>query len=289
MTELGVTSSGQDAVMTDGTKPQTYSVRLSDGHDMPLLGLGVWQVPEGPVCERSVLDALELGYRHIDTAQAYRNEASVGRALRESSVDRDDVFVATKFMPTHKDPVAELERSLERLGLDHVDLYLVHWPQDGPTWMWSGMEQARERGLTRSIGVSNYNVAELAALDATTSVPPVVNQVQYGPFRYRRSLHEACKRHGIVLEAYSTLGTGRHLDDEQIVAIAERVGRSPAQVLMRWCVQRGIPVIPKSVHRERIEENAQLFDFELSAEDMRDLDALDETETTHLAREEPWW
>jgi 2,5-diketo-D-gluconate reductase A len=249
----------------------------------------VWQVPEGPVCERSVLDALEVGYRHIDTAQAYRNETSVGRALRASGVDRNEVFVATKFMPSHKDPVAELEQSLERLRLDHVDLYLVHWPQDGPTWMWPGMEQARELGLTRSIGVSNYNVAELAALDATTRTPPVVNQVQYGPFRYRRSLHDACERHGIVLEAYSTLGTGRHLDNEQIMGIAKRVGRTPAQVLMRWCVQRGIPVIPKSVHRERIEENAQLFDFELSADDMRDLDALDETETTHLAREEPWW
>ena len=137
--------------------------------------------------------------------------------------------------------------------------------------------------------MSNFNVEELAALDAETLAKPVVNQVQYGPFRHRRTLLEACRRHDIVLEAYSTLGTGRHLDDRRLVAIADRVGRTPAEVLLRWCVQREIPVIPKSVHRERIVENAQLFDFELSDDDMHDLDALDETDTTHLAREEPWW
>jgi 2,5-diketo-D-gluconate reductase A len=192
-------------------------------------------------------------------------------------------------MPSNTDPVAELEASLERLGLDHVDLYIVHWPQGGPTWMWAGMEQARARGLTRSIGVSNYNVEELRSVIDVATARPTVNQVQYSPFRDRRALLAACREAGVVLEAYSTLGTGRHLDDARVVAIAERVGRTPAQVLLRWCVQRDIPVIPKSVHRARIEENARLFDFELSDGDLQELDALDETEATDEAREQRWW
>jgi 2,5-diketo-D-gluconate reductase A len=204
-------------------------------------------------------------------------------------VPRDEVFVATKFMPSHTDPVEELERSLERLDLDHVDLYLVHWPQGGPTWMWPGMEQARERGLTRSIGVSNFNVDELDALDAVATSRPVVDQVQYSPFRHRQALLDACRRHDVVLESYSTLGTGRNLRDATVGRIAERLGRTPAQVLLRWCVQRGIPVIPKSVHRERIEENARLFDFALADDEMHELDGLDETDATQLAREQPWW
>jgi 2,5-diketo-D-gluconate reductase A len=276
--------------MTDGAGSDARRVvRLADDATMPLLGFGVWQVPDGPECEDSVLAALELGYRHVDTAQVYGNEASVGRALRASGVPRDEVFVATKFMPANTDPVAELELSLERLGLDHVDLYLVHWPQGGATWMWPGMEDARERGLTRSIGVSNFSVEELAAVSAAASTPPAVNQVQYSPFRHRRGLLDACRRHDVVLESYSTLGTGRNLDDPTVAGIAQSTGRTPAQVLLRWCVQRDIPVIPKSVHRERIAENAQLFDFALSGDEMRRLDDLDETDASELAREERWW
>ena len=262
---------------------------LADGNEIPLLGLGVWQVKPGAETENAVRWALELGYRHIDTAQAYRNEESVGRALRDSGVPRDEVFVTTKFNPARKDPEAEAQRSLERLGVDQVDLYIIHSPRGGPTWAWPGMERARARGYAKTIGVSNFSVAELDELVAIAEHPPVVNQVQFSPFKYRRKLLEACDQRGVALEAYSPLGTGRHLSNARVGEIAERVGRTPAQVLLRWCVQRELVVIPKSTHRERIAENAQIFDFALSDEDMTALDALDETGGTERALESPWW
>ena len=258
---------------------------LANGNEIPMLGLGVWHTPKGPECVNAVRWALELGYRHIDTAQAYGNEESVGQALRESGVPREDVFVTTKFYPARKDPAAMAERSLKRLGIDYVDLYLIHWPRGGSTWAWPGMERARERGYARSIGVSNFSVGELAA--GTTA--PVVNQVQFSPFEYRRELLAACGSRGIVLESYSSLGTGRHLRDDTVRRIGERLGRTPAQVLLRWCVQRGVPVIPKSTHRDRIEENAHIFDFTLSDEDVAALDALDRTGGTDRALERAWW
>lgn len=262
---------------------------LSDGNRIPLLGLGVWQVPDGPECVNAVRWALELGYRHIDTAQAYGNEESVGRGLRESGVPRDEVFITTKFHPTRRDPAAEAEQSLRRLGVDHLDLYIIHWPRGGGTWAWPGMERARELGHARSIGVSNFDVRELEQVMAEGTVPPAVDQVQFSPFEYRRALLEACRRSGIALEAYSTLGTGRHLSNEAVRRVAQRSGRTPAQVLLRWCVQRDIPVIPKSTHRERIEENCQIFDFTLGDDDMAELDTLDRTRGTAAAREGKWW
>jgi len=256
---------------------------------MPLLGLGVWRVPNGPQCVNAVRWALELGYRHVDTAQAYGNEESVGRALRESGVPREEVVVTTKFYPRRGDPAVEVEGSLRRLGVDQVDLYIIHWPRGGPTWAWPGMERSRELGHARSIGVSNFSAAELEDVLAVASDAPVVNQVQFSPFEYRRGLLESCERRGVVLEAYSSLGSGRHLRAEPVVRMAEQVGRTPAQVLLRWCVQRGIPVIPKSTHRERIEANARIFDFELSERDMAELDGLDRTGGTDRALERRWW
>ena len=263
--------------------------KLADGNQLPMLGLGVWQVPDGAACENAVRWALELGYRHIDTAQAYGNEASVGKALRDSGVPRDEVFITTKFHPGGKDPVADAEQSLRKLGVDQVDLYLVHWPQRGPVWAWPGMERAAERGLARSIGVSNFSAADLDQVTAAGSVTPAVNQIQFSAMEYRRGLLEACRRHGITLEAYSPLGTGRHLGNKRVSEIARRLGRTPAQVLLRWCLQHGVPVIPKSTHRERIAENAQVFDFTLSDEDMAALDALDKTRGTDRALERTWW
>ena len=262
---------------------------LANGNAMPLLGLGVWQVPNDRECVDAVVWALEAGYRHIDTAQAYGNEESVGRALRDSGVPREEVFITTKFYPAREDAEAEAQRSLERLGVDQVDLYIVHWPQGGPTWAWPGMEGARERGYARSIGVSNFSVQELDELLAVAETPPVLNQVQFSALKYRQRLLEACEERNVALEAYSPLGTGRHLSDERVRRIAERVGRTPAQVLLRWCVQRDLVVIPKSTHRDRIEENAQIFDFTLSDEDVAALDALDETGGTERAQESPWW
>jgi len=262
---------------------------LADGNQMPMLGLGVWQVPDGPECVNAVRWALDLGYRHIDTAQAYGNEESVGRALRDSGVPRSEVFVTTKFYPGSKDPVAEAERSLRRLHVDHVDLYLIHWPEGGATWAWPGMEQARELGLARSIGVSNFSASDLDEVAAAGTIPPAVNQVQFSALEYRRGLLDACQRRGIALEAYSPLGTGQHLSNKTVNEVAHRVGRTPAQVLLRWCLQHDVPVIPKSTHRERIQENAQIFDFALSSEDTAALDALDETNGTDQALEGTWW
>ena len=262
---------------------------LADGTEMPLLGLGVWQVDDGAECENSVRWALDAGYRHIDTAQAYGNEASVGQALRDSGVPREQVFITTKFFPARQDPAVEIENSLRRLGVDHVDLYLVHWPQGGPTWAWVGMQKALERGHTRAIGVSNFSIEEVDQVLALGGAPAVMNQVQFSAFEYRAGLLAGCRERGLGVTAYSSLGTGRHLDDPAVAEVAERAGRTPAQVLLRWCLEKGTFVIPKSTHRERIEENAALFDFSLSDTDIAALDALDTTGETDQAREGKWW
>jgi diketogulonate reductase-like aldo/keto reductase len=259
------------------------SRRLADGRDIPVLALGVWQIRNGPECVNAVRWALDLGYRHIDTAQLYGNEESVGRAVRESRVPREELFITTKFAPSRRDPAAEVEGSLRRLGLDYVDLYLVHWPQRGATWAWPGMEKARHLGYTRSIGVSNYGVKEMDQVMRGAEVPPVINQVQFSPFEYRRALLDAAVRHHMVVEAYSPLGTGRHLADRRVGQVAAGVGRSPAQVLLRWCLQRDTVVLSKSTHRDRIEENARIFDFELSDGDLAELDRLDRTGGTGQA------
>ena len=277
------------AMTTNQARVLERTRRLSDGNAIPLLGLGVWQVPKGPETENAVRWALELGYRHIDTAQAYENEESVGRAIRASGVPREEIFITTKFRPRYKDPAARAEESLRRIGVDQLDLYIVHWPGGGPTWAWPGMERARERGYARSIGVSNFSIKELDEVLEVAETPPVLNQVQFSAIKYRRKLLDACEERNVVLEAYSPLGTGKYLSDRRIVEVAERVGRTPAQVLLRWCLERNVPVIPKSTHRERIEENAAIFDFQLSDEDMSALDALDETRGTGRALERRWW
>jgi diketogulonate reductase-like aldo/keto reductase len=262
---------------------------LGDDTVMPLLGFGVWQVPDGDECVRAVRWALEAGYRHIDTAQAYGNERSVGRALRESGLERDEVYITTKFYPRRSDPLREIGHSVDRLGVDYVDLYLIHWPEGGATWAWPEMEHARERSYTRSIGVSNFSAGELRQVMATARTPPVVDQVQFSPFAYRDGLARACARENVVLEAYSPLGTGAHLGDRTVAEIAHRLERTPAQVLVRWCVQRSVPVVSKSTHRDRIEENARVFDFALPPEDVALLDSLDRSGRTDRALERKWW
>jgi len=262
---------------------------LADGNRIPVLGLGVWQIPDGPRTVNAVRSALELGYRHIDTAQAYGNERSVGRALKASGVPREDLFVTTKFYPGSEDPALEAEQSLRRMGLDYVDLYIIHWPQGGPTWAWPGMERARQLGHARSIGVSNFDVRELEQVLEVATVPPVVNQVSFSPFEHRSGLFEAADKRHVAIEAYSPLGTGRHLSNAAVKRVAARVGRTPAQVLLRWCVQRDLIVLTKSTHRNRIDENARIFDFSLSETDMAELDALDETGGTGEAVESKWW
>jgi diketogulonate reductase-like aldo/keto reductase len=252
---------------------------------MPVLGLGVWQLAAGGDTEQAVEWALEAGYRHIDTASMYRNEQSVGAALKRSSLPREQVFVTTKLLPTHVSAARELEKSLARLGLDYVDLYLIHWPLPLVTArFWRQLESLQDRGLAREIGVSNFGRDKLEALLQGASRTPAVNQVQFSPFRYRRRLLDYCLEQGIVFEAYSPLEQGQGLHDPTITAVAERLGRTPAQIMLRWAIQHQAVVIPKSSRQDRIRSNAQLFDFELADDDMRTLDALDRTNGSARAR-----
>jgi diketogulonate reductase-like aldo/keto reductase len=252
---------------------------------MPVLGLGVWQMAAGRETEQAVDWALEAGYRHIDTASMYRNEQSVGTALRHSGLSREDVFVTTKLMPGRPSAARELAKSLARLGLDYVDLYLIHWPLPlGNARIWRQLESLQERGMARAIGVSNFGRDRLARLVDSRASVPAVNQVQFSPYHYRRRLLEYCNEHGVVFEAYSPLARGQGLRDPRIIAVAERLGRTPAQIMLRWAIQQGAVVIPKSSHRDRIRSNAQLFDFELTDADMQTLDGLDRTDGSARAR-----
>ena len=277
--------------MTGESGAYVPSIALNDENTMPVLGLGVAELSDDET-ERAVATALEIGYRLIDTAAVYGNEAAVGRAIAASGIPRAELFVTTKVanadhgFNTAQDAV---KVSLDKLGLDYVDLYLVHWPGGGATWAWPGMEAARARGYARAIGISNFNVDELDLLVAEASDAPVVDQVQFNPTAFRRTLLDACAERGVALEAYSPLGTGAVLGDPVVAGIADRLGRSPAQVLLRWCVQRGIPVVTKSTHRDRIAENARVFDFELSDRDLEDLDAIDRSGRTGEALERKWW
>lgn len=254
--------------------PET--VRLSDGVEMPLLGLGVWQIPDGQTAA-AVRTALEAGYRHIDTAAMYRNEKGVGEGVRTSGVPRGDVFVTTKFAPNTDDPERELATSLAKLGFDYVDCYLIHWPVGEPTRYWSAFERIAERGLARAVGVSNYGASGVRELVAAASRPPTVNQVEFNPFAYRRGLVRACRDAGVVVEAYSPLMRGRDLADERIAAVADKHGRTLAQVVLRWALQRDAVVIPKSANADRIRANARIFDFALDDDDLATLDSLDRT------------
>jgi diketogulonate reductase-like aldo/keto reductase len=258
---------------------------LAGGVRMPVLGLGVWQMAAGRETEQAVEWALEAGYRHIDTASMYRNEQSVGAALRRSGLPRKDIFVTTKLMPGLPSAARELDKSLTRLGLDYVDLYLIHWPLPlANARVWRQLESLAERGQARAIGVSNFGRDRLAKLIGSATRVPAVNQVQFSPYHYRRRLLDYCHEQGVVFEAYSPLARGRRLDDPTITAVAERLGRTTAQVMLRWAIQHEAVVIPKSSRHDRIRSNARLFDFELTEADMHDLDALDRTSRAANAR-----
>jgi diketogulonate reductase-like aldo/keto reductase len=258
----------------------TARLALPTGAQIPQLGLGVWQVPDGAMTRNAVTAALELGYRHVDTARIYGNEADVGAAIRASAVPRDQVFVTTKLWNDdhgYDAALRALDASLGRLGLDHVDLYLIHWPVAGVRRdSWRALERAFGDGRARAIGVSNYLVPHLRELLGEAKVAPHVNQIELSPFLQRRDTCALCREHGIVVEAYCPLTQGKRIDDPRLAEVARTVGRTPAQVLLRWSLQHGNVVLTKSVHRERIAENAVLFDFALDAVAMSKLDALEE-------------
>ncbi|WP_051549548.1 aldo/keto reductase [Nocardioides sp. URHA0032] len=248
---------------------------LPGGSSMPLLGFGTWQIT-GEDAVRATAAALEAGYRHLDTATVYGNEAEVGRALADSGVARDHVFITTKCPPNRAGREREtLEQSLEALRTDHVDLWLIHWPGDGAvnSDIWRAFVEARDAGLAREIGVSNFDVALLDEVTGATDVVPAVNQIEWSPFLFDSATLDAHRERGIVLEGYSALRGGT-LDDPAIGALAERLGRTPAQVIIRWHLQHGVVVIPKSVHADRIRSNADVAGFSLSDGDMAAIDAL---------------
>ncbi len=252
-------------------------VTLNTGHAMPLIGIGTWKMDDHEA-ERSVRAALDLGYRLIDTATLYGNERGVGRAVRGSDILREDIFVTTKLWPTDFfSPQQAFDASLERLGLDYVDLYLVHWPIPMmPKSVWFAMEKLFASKRARSIGVSNYGIGDLERLLAYATVVPAVNQVRFSPFDYAEEALKSCASRGIALQAYSPLTRGSRLHDTAVTEIADRHGKTPAQVLLRWCIEHGVSAIPKSSDSARMRENIDIFGFELSPEEVATLDALDE-------------
>jgi diketogulonate reductase-like aldo/keto reductase len=252
---------------------------LAGGGAIPQLGLGVWQMG-GKATRRAVAAAIGAGYRHVDTARVYGNEADVGAAARDSGLPRRDLFVTTKLWNEdqgYDEALRAFDASLARLGLDDVDLYLVHWPVAGKRRdSWRALERLHKEGRARAIGVSNFMTNHLEELLREAEIVPAVNQIEVSPFHQQRETRAFCARHGIVVEAYSPLTRGQRLDDGTIGAIAAEVGRTPAQVMLRWGVQHGLIVLPKSTHEARIRENAAIFDFSLDARTMAALDGLDE-------------
>ena len=262
---------------------------LSNGVEMPCVGYGTWQTPSGAVARDSVRKALETGYRHLDTAAIYGNEADVGEGLRLSGVRREDVFVTTKHWTSErgfKRTVAAAEKSLMDMGVDYFDLYLIHWPavrKCSADWealnaeTWRGFEKLYKDGKVRAIGVSNFMPEHLESLKSNSDIRPMVNQIEFHPGYTQVECVEYCRENGILAEAWSPLGCGRLRADPLVGEIAAAHGRSPAQTCIRYALQRGLVPLPKSVHPERIAENAGVFDFELTAEETAALDAMPET------------
>jgi len=257
-------------------EPMTESVRaLPGGVDMPVVGLGTWQA-QGDECYQAVRTALQLGYRHLDTATMYRNEEQVGRAIRDSGVPREQVFVTTKLPPERSGHErATLQQSLRALGLEYLDLWLIHWPPHGGAGVstWAEFVKAQGDGLVRAVGVSNYSTRQLDELAKATGVTPAVNQIPWSPWEYDAQLLAAHAERGVVVEGYSPLKRSR-LRDATLAAVAQAHGVSPAQVILRWHVEHGVVVIPKSVRPDRMAANLDVFGFALTADEVAAIDAL---------------
>ena len=273
-------------------------IELNDGREIPQLGFGVFQIPPAETAG-AVAAALEIGYRHIDTAEGYRNERGVGDGVRASGLDRSEVFVTSKLdNHSHRpdDARRAFEGTLAELGFDYVDLFLIHWPVPSLDFVatWRTLEEFRRDGRARSIGVSNFEVAHLELLARESDVVPAVNQIELHPYLQNREVDAYDRARGIATEAWSPIVQGAVLDDPAVVAIAERLGRSPAQIVLRWHIERSNVVIPKSVTPARIRENFELFDFALTPADHAAIDALDRGEAGRTSlhpndvREDTW-
>lgn len=260
---------------------QVPTIVLNDGNRMPQLGFGVWQVPDNEA-EAAVLSAFEAGYRSIDTAQLYKNEEGVGRAMKASGVPRDEMFITTKVWNSDQgldQTLRAFDTSLRKLGTDYVDLYLIHWPSAHRglyAESWKALIQLRQQGRVRSIGVSNFSPPHLQRVIDETGVVPAVNQIELHPRFAQKTLRAAHAQHGVITEAWSPLGQGKLLSDPVVAAVAGKHGRSPAQVILRWHLDHGWVVIPKSVTPSRIRENFDVFGFSLDHDDLQKLDGLDD-------------
>ena len=263
-------------------KNQNDTYLLSNGVGIPCIGFGTWQTPNGEVAVRAVVSAIESGYRHIDTAQVYGNEESVGEGIRQSGIKREELFITTKLWNnnhSYERAMSSFEESMKKLGLDYVDMFLIHWPNPKPLrgglWeaanaeSWRAMEELYEAGKIRAIGISNFRPHHIEALLKTAKIVPMVNQIRLCPGETADETVAYCREHGMLLEAYSPLGTGSIFDVPEMRELAEKYGRTVAQICIRWSLQRGYLPLPKSVTPSRIAENLGVFDFELSDEDVR--------------------
>lgn len=261
-------------------------VTLNNGIPMPIIGLGTYKAQEGDEVVQEVLWALDAGYRLIDTAKIYKNEIGIGKAIKESKIPREEIFITTKLWNPdqgYESTLKAIDESLTKLGISYVDLYLVHWPtasadtavsDDRRKETWRAMEEIYKSGKAKSIGVSNYTITHLEEMKTYATIFPTVNQVEFHPYLFQKELLDYCTENHIVLEAYRPLTNGRMIDNEVIGDIAVKYNKTNAQILIRWSLQHGCVAIPKSVHKERIEENIDIFNFELTFDDMNRIDSL---------------
>jgi diketogulonate reductase-like aldo/keto reductase len=260
------------------TTASSYTKKLNSGNEMPVLGLGMYKITDEREAEKTIRCAVNAGYRLIDTASAYMNEDGVGKGIRECGIPRRELFLTTKIWNNAQrlgDVEGSFSRSLERLMTDYVDLYLVHWPVPGCyLGTWKELEALYKKGAARSIGVSNFEIRHLEELASVSEITPAVNQIEFHPYWYQKNLVEYCHAKGIAVQAYAPLARGAYLDDDVICILAVKYGKTPAQIGLRWIIQKGVAVIPKSAREERIISNGEIFDFVLEDEDMDAIDQL---------------